>query len=86
MRVGRSAAVSPNPSPSATPPYANREQDVPPVLDQKPLLEKNLHRLKVKGYRIGSEEIVADHAGKAEAKCVFPRERAIVETRDVVFL
>ena len=50
------------------------------------LLKKNLHRLKVKGDRIGSEEIVADHAGEVKAKHVFPREGAVVETRDVVFL
>ena len=34
---------------------------------------------------MGLEEIVADHACEVEAKSVFPRERPIVETRDVVF-
>jgi len=50
------------------------------------LSEKDPHRLKVKGDLVGFEEIVANHAGKVEAKSVFPRERPIVETRDVVFL
>ena len=42
------------------------------------LLQKNLHVLKVKGHRIGLEEIVADHASQVEAKGVFPRERPII--------
>ena len=31
------------------------------------------------------EEVVADHAGEVEAEGVLPRERPIVETRDIVF-
>ena len=50
------------------------------------LSEKVPHRLKVKGDRVGFEEIVPNHAGKVEAKSVFPRERPIVETCNVVFL
>jgi hypothetical protein len=45
-----------------------------------------LHILKVKGRRIGLEEIVADPACEVEAKSVFPREWSIVDTRDVFFL
>src|ERR1700730_14302581 len=58
----------------------------PSTVASELLLQKNLHRLEVKGHRIGLEEIVADHAGEVEAKSVFPRERPIVETRDVLFL
>ena len=50
------------------------------------LLHINLHILKVKGHRIGLGEIRADHAGEVEAKSVFPRERPIVETRDILLL
>src|SRR5882724_1614280 len=50
------------------------------------LLQKNLHVLKVKSHRVGLEEIVADHAREVKAKHVFPRERSIVEARDVLFL
>ena len=32
------------------------------------LLQKNLHVLKIKGYRIGLEEIVAEHAREMKAK------------------
>jgi hypothetical protein len=39
----------------------------------KLLPQKNLHPLKVKGHRIGLEEIVADHAG--EAVFEFPNVR-----------
>src|ERR1700730_15693191 len=58
----------------------------PSTVASELLLQKNLHVLKVKGHRIVLQEIGADHAGEVEAKCVFPRERPIVETRDVVFL
>jgi hypothetical protein len=51
----------------------------------KPLFQKNLHVVEVKGHRVRLEEIVADHAREVEAKHAFPRERPIVETRDVVF-
>jgi len=40
-------------------------------------LQKNLHVLKIKGHRIGLEEIVAHHACEVKAKSVFPRERSI---------
>src|SRR5206468_12184082 len=50
------------------------------------LLQKNLHVLKVKSHRVGLEEIMADHAREVKAKHVFPRERSIVETGDVLFL
>jgi hypothetical protein len=40
----------------------------------------------LKGRRIGLEKIVADHAREMEAKSVFPRERPVLETRDVLFL
>src|SRR6202041_1932447 len=66
--------------------WADESIASPTRRDKALLLKKNLHRLKVKGDRIGSEEIVANHAGQAEAKHVLPRERAVVETRDVVFL
>src|SRR5205823_11195765 len=49
------------------------------------LLQKNLHVLKVKSHRVGLEEIVADHAREVKAKHVFPRERSIVETGDILF-
>jgi hypothetical protein len=47
--------------------------------------EKNPHRLEVERHREGLEEVVADHAGEVEAEGVLPRERPIVETRDIVF-
>src|SRR6476619_1535492 len=47
--------------------------------------EKNPHRLEVERHRVGLEEVVADHAREMEAKHVLPRERSIVETRDIVF-
>src|SRR5438046_10145215 len=50
------------------------------------LLQKNLHVLKIKRHRVRLEKIVADHACKVKTKHVFPRERSIVETRDVLFL
>jgi len=31
-------------------------------------LQENLYVLKVKGHRVGLEEIVADHAGEMKAK------------------
>jgi hypothetical protein len=85
MRVGRSAALGPNLH-QAQCPVCKSGTGRPASLGSELLLKKNLHCLKVKGYRIGPEEIVADHASKVEAKRVFPRERPIVETRDVVFL
>src|SRR5207248_7299729 len=50
------------------------------------LLQKNLHVLKVKRHRVRLEKIVADHACKMKTKHVFPGERSIVETWDVLFL
>ena len=50
------------------------------------LLQKDLHVLKIKGHRVRLEEIVADHAREVETKHVFPRERPVVETADVLLL
>ena len=50
------------------------------------LLQKNLHVLKVKGHRIGLEEIVADHPREVKAEHVLPRKRPIIKTRDIFFL
>jgi hypothetical protein len=50
------------------------------------LLQENLHVLKVKSDRVGLEKIVTDHAREVEAEHVFPRERSIIQTRDVFFL
>src|SRR5207248_2193132 len=50
------------------------------------VFQENLHVMKVKGHRIALEEIVSHHAREVKAKHVFPWERSIVETRDVLFL
>jgi len=50
------------------------------------LLQKNLHVPKVKGHRIGLEEIVANHAREMEAEHVLPWKRPVIKTLDVFFL
>ena len=48
--------------------------------------QKNLHVLKIKDHRIRLKEIMADHSPEMKAEHVFPRERSIVETWDVLSL
>ena len=49
------------------------------------LLQRDLHRVEVEGHGKRLEEIMAYHAGEVEAEHVFPWERSVVETLNIVF-
>ena len=67
-------------SPAQCSPATSARSDQP-----LPLAQEDLHRLEVEGRGKGLEEIVAHHAGEMEAQTIFPWERPIVKSRDIVF-
>ena len=50
------------------------------------LLQKDSHVFEVEGQCMSLEEIVADHPSEVKAEKVLPRERPIIEARNILFV